>query len=212
MVNENSKTILKEVFWPHVRILMDLIYSSVPFKFVSKQQITSHSRLCTLLAEPFHLSWCSTPQRQDPTPARQTTQTYQDSTGYGFEQTPSTGAFQKQTYYQAPTQQHSATESYFSQRGKLAGKIFPCISLFILHVDMWYSSFSYYVSYPTYMSQYLINTQNPGHSLKLFEGRSPPHTRKCFSTTEWYPTGAVSLKTQTLSKPSKHKWINIGGI
>eukprot|EP00057_Strongylocentrotus_purpuratus_P014802 XP_011669276.1 PREDICTED: zinc finger RNA-binding protein isoform X2 [Strongylocentrotus purpuratus] len=64
----------------------------------------------------------STPQRQDPTPARQTTQTYQDSTGYGFEQTPSTGAFQKQTYYQAPTQQHSATESYFSQRGKIAGK------------------------------------------------------------------------------------------
>eukprot|EP00057_Strongylocentrotus_purpuratus_P030189 XP_780943.3 PREDICTED: zinc finger RNA-binding protein isoform X1 [Strongylocentrotus purpuratus] len=62
----------------------------------------------------------STPQRQDPTPARQTTQTYQDSTGYGFEQTPSTGAFQKQTYYQAPTQQHSATESYFSQRGKIA--------------------------------------------------------------------------------------------
>ncbi|XP_041464019.1 zinc finger RNA-binding protein-like isoform X1 [Lytechinus variegatus] len=63
----------------------------------------------------------STPQRQDPTPARQTTQTYQDSTGYaGFEQTQSTGAFQKQTYYQAQTQQHT-NESYFSQRGKMAG-------------------------------------------------------------------------------------------
>ncbi|XP_072167577.1 zinc finger RNA-binding protein-like isoform X2 [Diadema setosum] len=62
----------------------------------------------------------STPQRQDPSPARQTTQTYQDSS-YGFEPSPSSGAFQKQTYYQPQTHQHSGNDSYFSQTRKLAG-------------------------------------------------------------------------------------------